>query len=112
MTSTAASNDPRTTPDPAADAVTATPADEGPAPGTGLTKVSAAWVAVGVGLLSLVLLLVFVLQNMQRSQVHFLGLDGSLPLGLALLVAATAGGVVVGVAGTARVVQLRHAARH
>ncbi|WP_426566211.1 DUF1049 domain-containing protein [Angustibacter sp. McL0619] len=100
MTTSAAQNDP------VADAS----GDDGPAPGGGLTKVSAVWVAVGVGLLCLVLLLVFVLQNLQRSQVHFLGLNESLPLGLALLVAATAGGVVVGVAGVARVVQLRHAA--
>ena len=104
MTTSAAPNDPQT--DPQAD-----PHIDGePTPGAGLTKVSAAWVAVGVGLVCLVLLLVFVLQNLQRSQVHFLGLNGSLPLGLAMLVAATAGGVVVGVAGVARVVQLRHSA--
>jgi uncharacterized integral membrane protein len=40
-----------------------------------------------------------------------LGLAGSLPLGMALLIAAVGGGVVVAIAGVARVTQLRMNAR-
>jgi uncharacterized integral membrane protein len=60
---------------------------------------------------SLVLVLVFILQNLQAVAVSFLVFHGRVPLGIALLVAATLGGVVVAAAGAARVVQLRRARR-
>jgi len=60
---------------------------------------------------SLVLVLVFILQNLQGVAVSFLILHGKVPLGVALLVAATLGGVIVVAAGAARVVQLRRARR-
>lgn len=82
-----------------------------PPPGTGVTRVSAVWVAVGVSLLFLVLLIVFILQNLNAVTVHFLGFSPSLPLGVALLIAAVTGGIVVAVAGAARVIQLRRTAR-
>jgi uncharacterized integral membrane protein len=71
------------------------------------TRASAVWVAVGAALLLLILLIVFMLQNSKKVEVHFLGADGTIPLGLALLMAAVGGGVVVAVAGIARVSQLR-----
>lgn len=71
------------------------------------TRASAAWVAVGGALLLLILLIVFMLQNSTRVEVHFLGAEGTIPLGLALLIAAVAGGVVVAIAGIARITQLR-----
>jgi uncharacterized integral membrane protein len=46
-----------------------------------------------------------------RVEVRYLGLAGSLPLGMALLIAAVGGGVVVAIAGVARVTQLRMNAR-
>jgi uncharacterized integral membrane protein len=76
-----------------------------------MTRVGAAWVAVAVALLLLVLLIVFILQNPTKVQLHFLGLTGALPLGMALLIAAVGGGVVVAIAGIARVTQLRMNAR-
>lgn len=99
------------------------PAEAGTAPqnqvpdGTGprVTRASAAWVATGAALVLLVLLIVFILQNSTRVEVHYLGFAGSLPLGMALLIAAVGGGVVVAIAGTARVTQLRarlHRVRH
>ena len=75
------------------------------------TRASAAWVGTAVALLLLILLIVFMLQNTRRVEVHFLGLAGSLPLGMALLIAAVGGGVVVAIAGVARVTQLRMSAR-
>lgn len=75
------------------------------------TRASAAWLATAVALLLLVLLIVFILQNSTKVEIEFLGLDGTIPLGMALLIAAVGGGVVVAIAGVARVTQLRLGAR-
>lgn len=100
-----------------------TPSDEGPtetpslgdgsppAPGARFTRASAVWVATGTALLLLILLIVFMLQNSTKVEVHFLGVTGTIPLGMALLMAAVGGGIVVGIAGVARVTQLRMNAR-
>jgi len=76
-----------------------------------LTRASAAWAATAAALLLLVLLIVFVLQNATQVKVRFLGFAGSIPLGMALLIAAVGGGVLVGIAGTTRITQLRRTAR-
>jgi len=68
-------------------------------------------VATGTALLLLILLIVFMLQNSTKVEVHFLGVTGTIPLGMALLMAAVGGGIVVGIAGVARVTQLRMNAR-
>lgn len=75
------------------------------------TRASTVWFATGAALLLLVVLIVFILQNPTRVVVHFIGLSGSLPLGMALLVAAVAGGVLVAITGVVRVTQLRINAR-
>jgi lipopolysaccharide assembly protein A len=71
------------------------------------TRVSAAFVGAVAGLLVLVALLVFILQNTETVKVNFLGASGRLGLGLALLVAAVAGALVVAILGIARIAQLR-----
>jgi uncharacterized integral membrane protein len=76
-----------------------------------VTRASAAWVATAIALLLLAMLIVFILQNSTRVEVHYLGLAGSLPLGMALLIAAVGAGVVVAIAGGARVTQLRRKVR-
>src|SRR5690349_12417834 len=65
------------------------------------TRASAAWVATGVALLLLTLLIIFILQNSMKVDVRFLGMSGTIPLGMALLIAAVGGGVVVAIAGIA-----------
>jgi uncharacterized integral membrane protein len=75
------------------------------------TRASAAWVATGAALLFLVLLIIFILQNPEQVEVSYFGFTGSLSLGMALLIAAVGGGVVVAIAGVARVTQLRRTAR-
>lgn len=72
-----------------------------------LTRASATWVAVGAGLVLLIMLIVFMLQNSAKVEVRFLGANGRIALGLALLIAAVGGGVVVAIAGIARITQLR-----
>jgi uncharacterized integral membrane protein len=75
------------------------------------TRASAVWVATGAALLLLILLIVFMLENSTKVEVEFLGWTGTITLGIALLIAAVGGGVVVAIAGVARVTQLRMSAR-
>jgi uncharacterized integral membrane protein len=65
------------------------------------------WVAAVAFAFVLLLLLIFVLQNGQRVDVSFLGAHGHLPLGVALLLAAVFGILLVALPGTVRIVQLR-----
>jgi uncharacterized integral membrane protein len=65
------------------------------------------WVAAVVFALVLLLLLIFVLQNGRRAEVSFFGAHGHLPMGVALLLAAVFGILLVALPGTARIVQLR-----
>jgi len=76
-----------------------------------VTRASAAWVATGIALVLLILLIVFILENSTKVEVHFLAMSGTIPLGMALLIAAVGGGVVVAIAGAARVTQLQRYAR-
>jgi uncharacterized integral membrane protein len=76
-----------------------------------ITRASAAWVATAVALLLLILLIIFILENSTNVEVQFLGMSGTIPLGMALFIAAVGGGVVVAIAGVARVTQLRMNAR-
>ena len=71
------------------------------------TRTSMVWTMVGIGVVLLVAILVFILQNGQRVRVRFLMVDGTLQLGVALLFAALLGALLVLVAGAARVLQLR-----
>ena len=68
------------------------------------------WAAVACALVVLILLIAFILQNQEYVQVKFFGLEGSVPLGIALFIAAVGGGVLVAIAGAARIIQLRLAA--
>jgi uncharacterized integral membrane protein len=65
------------------------------------------WVAVSAGLILLILLIIFILQNEDRVTVHYFGVAGELSLGMALFIASVAGGVLVAIAGAARILQLR-----
>jgi lipopolysaccharide assembly protein A len=75
------------------------------------TRTSMVWTMVGIGVILLVAILVFILQNSQRVRMQFLTVNGTLPLGVALLFAALLGALLVLVAGAARVLQLRVVAR-
>jgi uncharacterized integral membrane protein len=82
-----------------------------PAPDTRqVTRAGMVWAAVACALVVLILLIAFILQNQEYVQVKFFGLEGSVPLGIALFIAAVGGGVLVAIAGAARIIQLRLAA--
>ena len=82
------------------------PAPE-PLPGERRTRLSGAWTAIVVGLLALVVILIFILQNQQRVDVSFLIFSGHLPLAVALLFAMILGALIVFAFGAARILQLR-----
>ena len=75
------------------------------------TRTSAVWIAVGFFAVVLLLLLIFILQNGTQVSVSYLGLHGRLPLGVALLLSAVSGVLLVVLAGAARISQLRTVAR-
>ena len=69
------------------------------------------WVASALFALVLLLLLIFILENGQRADIGFFGAHGHLPLGIALLLAAILGMLLVVIPGTGRIIQLRMLAR-
>lgn len=79
----------------------------GGAPERKVTRTGVIWAAVVAALVLLILLIIFILQNQELVLVKFLGFEGSVPLGMALFIAAVTGAVLVAVAGGARILQLR-----
>jgi uncharacterized integral membrane protein len=69
------------------------------------------WVGLILSALVLLFLLVFILQNGAPVQISFFALEGTLPVGVALLLAAIAGILLVAIPGSVRILQLRRAAR-
>jgi lipopolysaccharide assembly protein A len=69
------------------------------------------WVAVAFFALILVLLLIFILENTQRVDISYFGVHGHSTLGVALLLAAVLGVLLVAIPATWRIIQLRAAAR-
>ncbi|GAA1339536.1 LapA family protein [Saccharothrix algeriensis] len=102
-------------PPPATTPVDPTPTPVGPAPTPGHkprpTRISGTWVAVVASIVVLIVLLVFILQNLTDATITFFGVSSTLPLGLALLFAAMGGAVVVALVGAARILQLRRQAK-
>lgn len=78
---------------------------------TARSRSGAVWVAIVSALILLVLLIVFFLQNDAPVLVTFFGFQGSIALGLALLIAAVGGGIVVALVGAIRIIKLRAANR-
>ena len=75
------------------------------------TRISGLWVAVGIFALVLLFLLIFILQNSRGVDVSYLGAHGHMSLGVALLLAAVCGALLVILAAAARMGQLRSTAR-
>jgi uncharacterized integral membrane protein len=66
---------------------------------------------VAIAIVALVIVLVFILENLHATDATFFGAHWRIPLGIDLLLAALLGATVVFVIGAARVVQLRLLAR-
>lgn len=106
------SSDPRVSPGqppakPAGSKTGARPAE----PAIGFTRAGALWSSLIGGFLILILLLIFITQNTEPTRFTFLGWHWNLPLGVAILLAAVVGGLITVAVGTARIIQLRRAAK-
>ena len=74
------------------------------------SRLGGLWVVAVFGAVILVLLLVFILQNGQRVEIHLYGAHWNAPLGVALLMAAALGVLLVVVPAGGRIIQLKRAA--
>ncbi|MGY1895725.1 LapA family protein [Nocardia gipuzkoensis] len=70
-----------------------------------------AWSGLVTGVLILVVLLVFILQNLEQTQVDFFFWNFSLPLGVTVLLSVIGGALVMASVGGVRILQLRRAAK-
>ncbi len=75
------------------------------------TRTGSAWLGICIGALVLIALVVFMLQNTAPVDVSFLGMTGTAPLALVLLIAGLGVGVVALVVGALRIGQLRRRIR-
>jgi uncharacterized integral membrane protein len=75
------------------------------------TRTASIWTSLTAGFLILIVLLIFITQNTDSAQVAFLTWRWTLPLGVQILLAAVGGGLITVAAGTARIYQLRRAAK-
>ncbi|MDG3010886.1 DUF1049 domain-containing protein [Rhodococcus sp. D2-41] len=65
-----------------------------------------------IGVLVLILILIFVVQNSTSVHFSYLGAHFSLPAGVAMLLAVIVGVILMAIVGTARIHQLRRALKH
>lgn len=73
------------------------------------TRTRATFVGLVVGAVITILLLVFILQNLESQRIDVLFWEVNLPVGVSLLIAAIAGALIVAMAGGARMFQLNRA---
>ena len=75
------------------------------------TRTSSLWTVTAIAAVLLLLLVIFIAQNSQRTQIHFFGATVTLSLAVGLLFAAVLGALIVLLIGGLRILQLRLAAR-
>jgi uncharacterized integral membrane protein len=90
---------------------TDTPPAPPPQDAVKFTRAAALWSLLIFGFLILILLLVFIMQNTDSTTVNFFAWQASLPVGVAVLLSAVGGGLLTVAVGTARMIQLRRAAK-
>ncbi|HEY3941675.1 MAG TPA: DUF1049 domain-containing protein [Acidimicrobiales bacterium] len=71
------------------------------------TRTSASWAFLAVGVIGLVVVVVFILENLHSTNAVFFGAHWRIPLGIDLLLAALLGAAVTLIVGAARILQLR-----
>ncbi|MCZ4326797.1 LapA family protein [Brachybacterium paraconglomeratum] len=69
-------------------------------------KTASTWIALILGAIVLVLLLIFVIQNNQTAGFEYFSAQFDLPLGVAMLLAAIAGALVMALVGSVRMIQM------
>ncbi|WP_327101104.1 lipopolysaccharide assembly protein LapA domain-containing protein [Nocardia vinacea] len=69
------------------------------------------WVALVAATLIGIVLLIFILQNLEQQRVDLLFWSFSMPVGIMMLLSVIAGALVMALVGGVRIIQLRHAAK-
>lgn len=80
-----------------------------PVPKVGRGRIGGVWVVLTLSAVVLVFLLIFIVQNNVDIPIKFLGAQGTLPSGVALLFAAALGILLAAIPGYGRILQLRRA---
>lgn len=75
-------------------------------PAGGGGKTAGMWIGLILGAIILVLLLIFVIQNNTTAGFQYFGAAFDLPLGVAMLLAAIAGALVMALVGSVRMIQM------
>lgn len=75
------------------------------------TKISGLWVGITVAAIVLLVLLVFIIENSQTVDIGFFGAHWHTSLGVAMLLAAICGILLVAIPGYGRIIQLRRVLR-
>ena len=78
---------------------------------TAHTRISGMRTALIAGIILLIVVLIFIIQNAHAVNISFMGAHLRLSLAVALLLAAIAGALLMAAAGTARITQLRRVMR-
>lgn len=73
------------------------------------TRTRATFMGLVIGALITILLLIFILQNMDSQQIDIFAWEVNLPLGVSLLIAAIAGALIVALIGGLRMMQMNRA---
>lgn len=71
------------------------------------SKVGQVWISTAVFTIVLILLIIFILQNNVAVKINYLGANGTLPFGVAMLIAAVAGSILTLLIGSIRILQLK-----
>lgn len=69
------------------------------------------WIGLLTAAILGILLLIFIIQNLDQAPVQLFFWDFSLPLGITVLLSVIIGALVMGLVGGVRILQLRHAAK-
>lgn len=75
----------------------------------GRSRVGITWIALIVAALLGIVLLIFIIQNSESTEVEMLFWSFSLPLGVTILLSVIAGALVMALVGGVRIIQLRRA---
>ena len=82
------------------------PVEEEPVATGGGGKTAGMWIGLILGAIILVMLLIFVIQNNVPAGFQYFGAEFDLPLGVAMLLAAIAGALVMALVGSVRMIQM------
>ncbi|WP_327144823.1 LapA family protein [Nocardia sp. NBC_01327] len=75
------------------------------------TRAGYAWIGLVIAAILGIVLLIFILQNLDQAQVSLFGWNWNLPIGVLVLLSVISGALVTALVGGYRILQLRRAAK-